>query len=93
VSHEIENKPVTPQNIGIKHWFREEVLANKRVSIPAGIGLLVIVSSQFIPASSSSILWFLHSWGPYLGAMILAWGLFPLIADVGDEGGDGPAPP
>ncbi len=93
MSHEIQEKSLPLETHPSARWLRRVFVAKRRISVPVTLGLVIIVGSQFIPATSSSVLWLLHSWGAYVGAVLIAYGLFPLIANLDDEDSEGPIPP
>ena len=93
MSHEIQEKSLPLETHPLARWLRRVFVAKRRISVPVTLGLVIIVGSQFIPATSSSVLWLLHSWGAYVGAVLIAYGLFPLIANLDDEDSEGPVPP
>ena len=93
MSHEIQEKSLSLETHRAARWLRRVFVAKRRISVPVTLGLVIIVGSQLIPATSSSVLWLLHSWGAYVGAVLIAYGLFPLIANLDDEDSEGPVPP
>ena len=57
------------------------VRRRKDVCVPIAAGVLILATTQWmIPASSSSLLWALHRFGPLLAAAPLAIGAYRLIA-------------
>ena len=93
MSQEIQENSLPMDTHPAMRWLRRVFVAKRRISVPVTLGLMIIVGCQFIPATSSSALWLLHSWGAYVGAVLIAYGLFPLVANLDDEDSEGPIPP
>ena len=93
MSHETNEESLPLETHAASRWLRRLFVAKRRISVPVTLGLMIIVGSQFISATSSNVLWLLHSWGAYVGAVLIAYGLFPLIANLDDEDSEGPIPP
>lgn len=93
MNQEIDNEPIDSDGERVKRWLRKAFLDRRRISWPVTFGLFCVVATQLIPATSSSLLWFLHSWGAYIGAIAIAYGVFPVIANLDDEDSEGPVPP
>lgn len=66
-------------------WIKNEFLNNKRESVPVLLGLGLMILSTVVPASSSVFLWWFENWGTYIGAGLIAYGIYPRFSNLSDD--------